>query len=52
MTLSEIAAEFDMPMSTAHVYMSSLLETEYVIRKGDTYASSLRFLWTGGQLRE
>lgn len=50
-TLSDIAAEFEMPMSTAHVYMSTLLETGYVIESDDEYECSLRFLWTGGYLR-
>lgn len=50
--LSEIAAEFDMPMSTAHVYLSTLCETEYVTKREQKYECSLRFLWTGGLLRD
>jgi IclR family acetate operon transcriptional repressor len=50
-TLSDIAAEFDMPMSTTHVYMSTLLESEYVVKPDDVYKCSLRFLWMGGYLR-
>ena len=50
-TLSDIASEFDMPMSTAHVYMSTLLDSEYVIKHNNEYKCSLRFLWTGGHIR-
>jgi len=50
-TLSEVAEGFDLPMSTAHVYLSTLLETGYIVREGDAYRCSLRFLEAGGQLR-
>jgi len=50
-TLSEIAAAFDLPMSTAHVYASTLLETGYVVKEDDSYRCSLRFLEIGGRLR-
>jgi len=50
-TLSEIAAVFDLPMSTAHVYASTLLETGYVTEADGKYRCSLRFLEVGGRLR-
>jgi len=51
-TLSEVADHFGMPMSTAHVHLSTLVDTGYVIKEDNTYRCSLRFLHTGGQLRE
>ena len=50
-TLSEIATAFDMPMSTAYVYLSTLVETRYVTETDGQYECSLRFLQTGSQLR-
>lgn len=50
-TLSEIAAALDMPMSTAFVYLSTLVDTGYVVEDDRGYQCSLRFLQTGSQLR-
>lgn len=51
-TLSEIASHFDMPMSTAHIHLSTLVHSEYVVRADDEYRCSFRFLGTGGELRD
>lgn len=51
MTMSELADEFDMPQSTAHVYLQTLVQTGYVIRDGDEYILGLRFLKHGGYVR-
>jgi DNA-binding IclR family transcriptional regulator len=51
-TLSHIANDFGMPMSTAHIYLSTLVENGYVIKEGGEYRCSLRFLRTGGELRD
>ncbi|AUV83584.1 IclR family transcriptional regulator [Salinigranum rubrum] len=51
-TLSEIAAAFDVPVSTAHIYMATLVASGYVIKEDGNYRCSLRFLRTGGELRD
>lgn len=50
-TLTSIAEEFDMPMSTAHIHLSTLAANDYVIKEDGTYQLSFRFLRTGGTLR-
>lgn len=51
-TLSEIANSFDMPASTAHIHLSTLVETDYIIKDDNNqYRCSLLFLRTGGQIR-
>lgn len=51
-TLSEIATEFDLPVSTAHIHLSTLVKSDYVIKEDGLYRCSLLFLRTGGQLRD
>lgn len=51
-TLSKIAAEFDLPISTAHIHLSTLVKSDYVIKEDGLYRCSLLFLRTGGQLRD
>jgi len=51
-SLSEIADSFEMPMSTAHIHLATLVDTGYVFKEGNEYRCSLRFLQTGGQLRK
>lgn len=51
-TLSEIATDFDMPMSTAHIHLSTLVESGYIAKQDGEYRCSLLFLRTGGQLRD
>lgn len=51
-TLSEVADTFDMPMSTAHIHLATLVESGYVIKTDGTYRCSLLFLRTGGELRD
>lgn len=51
-TLSEISTAFDMPMSTAHIHLATLVESGYVMKKDGGYRCSLLFLRTGGQLRD
>jgi DNA-binding IclR family transcriptional regulator len=50
--LREIASELDMNKSTVHNHLSTLREHEYVVKDGDTYELSLRFLTIGGVLRD
>ncbi|MDS0293692.1 IclR family transcriptional regulator [Halogeometricum luteum] len=51
-TLSAVAEEFDMPMSTAHIHLVTLVENDYVIKRDERYECSFLFLRTGGQLRD
>ena len=49
--VTELAAELDIPKSTAHNHLSTLLESEYVVREGDAYRLGLRFLDLGEHTR-
>lgn len=51
MTMSELADEFDMPRSTAHIYLKTLVESGYVIREDNEYRLGFRFLKHGGYVR-
>lgn len=51
-TLSEIADNLELPMSTTHIYLSTLVESGYVIKGDGEYWCSFRFLRTGGELRD
>ncbi|WP_435156308.1 IclR family transcriptional regulator [Haladaptatus sp. DFWS20] len=51
-TLSKITDDLELPMSTAHVHLSTLVENEYVIKSDREYRCSLRFLHIGGELRD
>jgi len=46
--VSEVAAEFDLPRSTAHNYLSTLFQQNYLTKEGDEYNISLYFLCLGG----
>ena len=49
--VTELAAELDIPKSTAHNHISTLLANEYVVREGNTYQLGLRFLDLGEHTR-
>lgn len=49
---TDLAAELDVPKSTAHVYLKTLKDAGYVVEHGETYRPSLRFLETGGEVRQ
>lgn len=51
LTLTEIAAELDMAKSTVHRYLQTLLDLEYLVKEGDTYYLSLRFMKLGAHAR-
>ncbi len=51
-TLTDVADDFDLPMSTAHIHLSTLVENGYVIKSDGEYRCSLQFLRTGGELRD
>ena len=45
--LTTIAEEVDLPDSTVHSHLTTLMEGEYVVKEGDTYRLGLRFLELG-----
>lgn len=49
--LTKIADELDMPKSTVHRYLQTLLANGYIIREGDEYYIGLRFLDYGWNAR-
>ncbi|MFB6142205.1 MAG: IclR family transcriptional regulator [Halorientalis sp.] len=51
MRLTDLATELDMAKSTVHRYLQTLLDREYVVKEGDTYHVSLRFLDLGEHAR-
>ncbi|ELY59016.1 IclR family transcriptional regulator [Natronolimnohabitans innermongolicus] len=51
-TLTEIADDLEMPVSTAHIHLSTLLDTGYVVKVDGEYDCSFRFLATGGEMRD
>lgn len=51
-TLSGIAERFEMPMSTAHIHLTTLVENGYVLKDDGEYRCGLLFLRTGGELRD
>lgn len=50
-TLQTLAADVELHNSTVHNHLSTLREHEYVVKEGDTYRLSLKFLNVGGVLR-
>lgn len=51
MTMSELATAFDLPRSTAHIYLKTLVETGYVVKQDEEYHLGFRFLKHGGYVR-
>ncbi|WP_227378815.1 IclR family transcriptional regulator [Haladaptatus halobius] len=51
-TLSETADDLDLAVSTAHIHLSTLTDTGYIVRDGDEYRCSFKFLQTGGERRD
>ncbi|WP_408960315.1 IclR family transcriptional regulator [Natrinema sp. 74] len=49
---SEIAAELDIPKSTVHIHLQSLLDRRYLVKENDIYYTGLKFLDIGIQTRE
>jgi DNA-binding IclR family transcriptional regulator len=47
----ELATHMDIPKSTAHVYLKTLEEVGYVVKRDSNYYLSLRFLNIGGNVR-
>jgi len=51
-TLSEAADDLGLAVSTAHIHLTTLVETGYVVKDDDVYRCSFEFLQTGGQRRD
>lgn len=51
-TLSQAAEDLGMPVSTAHIHLSTLVESGYVVKKDDVYRCSFQFLRIGGGMRD
>ena len=51
-TVSQLASTLDMPVSTVHIYLQTLADTGYVVRRGNQYMLGLRFLETGSRVRD
>ena len=49
---TELARYFDMPKSTVHNYLSTLLQEELVVKDGATYRVGIRFLEYGAYARQ
>jgi DNA-binding IclR family transcriptional regulator len=49
--VTELATALEMPKSTVHVHLSTLVDQGFVLKEGSTYRLSLRFLDIGGQAR-
>ena len=50
--VSELAEYLGRPKSTVHIYLATLVDQGYVMKEGDDYRTSLRFLELGGQTRK
>ena len=50
--VSEIAAEVDIPVSTAYMHLNTLRQSGYVVKSDREYRLSLRFLEHGGAVRQ
>lgn len=46
-TLTELATELDLPRSTLHGYLSSMVNAEYLVKEDGAYRLGLRFLHHG-----
>lgn len=51
-TLSEVADDLELPVSTSHIHLTTLVENGYVVKDDGEYRCSFRFLQTGGEMRD
>jgi IclR family acetate operon transcriptional repressor len=49
--ISELATHLDLPKSTVHNYLSTLVQEEYVVKNGSSYHIGIRFLEYGAYAR-
>lgn len=52
MTVSELAGEMDIPVSTTHNYLNSLVKTGFVVRNDRIYRPGTKFLEVGERRRQ
>lgn len=52
LTLSDLADELEMPISTAHIHLFTLVENGYLVKEDGTYECSFKFLQKGGRMRD
>ncbi|MHC3437683.1 IclR family transcriptional regulator [Natrialbaceae archaeon A-gly3] len=52
LTASGLADELELPVSTAHNYLTTLTQTGFVVREGNRYFPSTRFLEIGERRRQ
>lgn len=50
--LTEVAEYLDLPKSTAHDYLSTLIELDFIVKEPEGYRLGARFLEYGGHARE
>lgn len=50
--VSQLATALEMPKSTVHVHLKTLEEEGYLVKDGDEYRFSFRFLELGGETRQ
>lgn len=50
-TLTELAEELDMPRSTLHAYLKTMVQNEYLVRDELRYRLSFKFLGHGSKIR-
>lgn len=50
--VSAVAADVDVPVSTAYMHLNTLRQRGYVVKTADDYRLSLRFLEHGGSVRQ
>lgn len=51
-TVSAVADELDLAISTTHSHLATLVQAGYVVREGERYRASLQFLDAGAQVRK
>ncbi|WP_394345918.1 IclR family transcriptional regulator [Halosimplex halophilum] len=51
LTLTELVEELDRPTSTVHDHLQTLTDLGYLVREGDEYVVSMKFLDLGGYAR-
>ncbi|MFH5801669.1 IclR family transcriptional regulator [Haladaptatus sp. CMAA 1911] len=49
--VSDLSNELDLPKSTVHIYLQTFQQLGFVVRDGNDYALSYRFLEYGGRIR-
>lgn len=50
--VTSLSEQLDIPTSTAHVHLNTLLSLDYVVKETGKYSRSLKFLKIGGEVRQ